>query len=279
MSAPASCFNHETGRHLSVGSARIYYELHGRDTDPPLVFLHGGMGTIEDFNGVLTRLQGRHWLIGIDSRGQGRSTLGSDGLSYQLIQTDVQAVLDHLGLRQVDVIGFSDGGIAALRLASASGASPGASSASRIRKLVCIGTDMSFEADGPLREIYQRVTPQSWRAKFPGTYDVYQRVNPEPAFDALVEAIVQMWQDTTPQGYPGGSVQRITSELLVVHGDDDHLVSRQRTFALAEQVKGARLLNIPFAGHVAHDDQPELAMLGINAFLQHQPDHLGGHPA
>lgn len=272
MNAPAPRFNHETGRHLTVGSARIYHELHGRDTDPPLVFLHGGMGTIEDFNGVLPRLQGRHWLIGIDSRGQGRSTLGSDGLSYALIQADVQAVLDHLGLKQVDVIGFSDGGIAALRLAAASPAAPGASPASRIRKLVCIGTDMSFKADGPLREIYQRVTPQAWREKFPETFEVYQRVNPEPAFDTLVETIVRMWQDEGPQGYPGDAVRRITSELLVVHGDDDHLVSRQNTWALVDQVKGARLLNIPFAGHVAHDDQPALAMLGVNLFLQHQAD-------
>ena len=267
MSAHAPTFDHQTGRHLTVGSALIYYELLGRDTDPPLVFLHGGMGSIEDFNGVLPRLQGRHWLIGIDSRGQGRSTLGSDGLSYELIQQDMEAVLDHLGLKQVDVIGFSDGGIAALRVA--------ARASSRIRKLVCIGTDVTFKADSPLREIYQRITPQSWREKFPATHEVYQRVNPAPDFDTLVKTIVGMWQDEGPQGYPGDSVQRITSDLLVVHGDDDHLVSRHNTWTLAEQVKGARLLNVPFAGHVAHDDQPELVMLGVNQFLQHEQEAVG----
>lgn len=46
----------------------------------------------------------------------------------------------------------------------------------------------------------------------------------------------------------------------------------QSTWALVDRVKGARLLNIPFAGHVAHVDQPELAMRGMNLFLQHQPE-------
>ncbi len=63
-------------------------------------------------------------------------------------------------------------------------------------------------------------------------------------------------------------MRQISCDLLVVRGDDDHLVSRANAFELAEAVQGAKLLTIPFAGHVVHEDQADTLMSVVNRFLE-----------
>ena len=64
-------FTHESGRAIPCGDASIFAEETGHPDGPVLILLHGGFGTIEDFNPILPAL-GRHFrLIGIDSRGHG----------------------------------------------------------------------------------------------------------------------------------------------------------------------------------------------------------------
>ena len=43
-------FNHQSGHHLAIDGAKIYYEVQGRTSDPALLLLHGGLGTTDDFN-------------------------------------------------------------------------------------------------------------------------------------------------------------------------------------------------------------------------------------
>lgn len=253
-------FDHSSGEHLTLDSAKIYFEVHGDNAGPPLLFLHGGLGTLRDFNGVLPLLKKRYRLIAIDSRGHGKSTLGTAAMSYQRLALDAAAVLQHLGVDRYSVLGFSDGGITALRMA--------AEADSRIDKLVAIGADKLLKPDDPVRKLLGGVTAESWTKKFPDTVALYKSLNPEPDFAALVEAIVPMWLDDSGSGYPGACVKRIRCPLLVVRGDEDHLVSRASVFELVEQVQDAKLLNIPFAGHEAHKDQAELVMASVNRFLE-----------
>lgn len=93
------------------------------------------------------------------------------------------------------------------------------------------------------------------------------RWNPEPDFDRFTEAVVAMWLDRTPSGYPGDAVAKIACPTLVVRGDDDHLVSRQDAVTLAERVENATLFNLPFAGHAAHQDRADLFASVLNRFL------------
>lgn len=253
-------FTHRGGEHLALDSARIYFEVHGDNAGAPLLLLHGGLGTLRDFNGVLPLLKKRYRLIAIDSRGHGKSTLGTAPLHYERLAFDAASVLRHLGVERCSVLGFSDGGITALRLA--------AQADSRIDKLVAIGTDKMLKPDDPVRQLLGSVTAESWEKKFPETVALYQSLNPQPDFAALVAAIVPMWLDDGGTGYPGESVKRIRCPLLAVRGDEDHLVSRASVLELVEQVPGAKLLNIPFAGHEVHKDQAELVMASVNRFLE-----------
>ena len=111
-------FNHRDGQHLDIDGARIYVEEQGNPDGPALLFLPGGFDQIETWNLLAPGLAATHRLIGIDSRGHGCSTLGPQPLSYRRLEEDVKAVVQHLGLAHYGVIGHSDGGIVALRLAA-----------------------------------------------------------------------------------------------------------------------------------------------------------------
>jgi valacyclovir hydrolase len=209
---------------------------------------------------LLPYLRAPRRLIAIDSRGHGASTLGSGPLSYARLQADVEAVVGELGLSRFDVLGFSDGGIVALRLA--------ASAESCIDRLVAIGTPYVLTADDPVRARYESVTAESWRTKFPESAAQYEALNPEPDLARLVRAVVPMWTDTGEDGYPGARIRTIRCPLLVVHGDDDPLVSRANSFELAQQVQGAKLFTLPFASHMVHHDQTALLMEVVERFFR-----------
>lgn len=258
-------FTHETGEYLEIDGAKIYYELAGDPAAPPLLFLHGGIGTIEEFNELIPAIGPSCRFIGIDSRGHGKSTLGlqpGEPLTYARLQKDVEGILGHLGISTLSIIGFSDGGIVASRLAAANGVN--------IEQLVTIGAHWQLEEDDRVRTIYNNVTSEGWRKKFPDTYEIYQYLNPEPDFDRLVKSAAQMWLDSTPDGYPGERIRNIACPMLIIRGDDDHLVTLESTAKLRALVKGAKLLNIPAAGHIAFNDQREILLLSLNQFLRNR---------
>jgi len=252
--------NHNSGEHLEIDGAKIYYEVTGDENSPALLVLHGGFGNLEDFNTILPDLDKDFRVIGIDSRGQGKSTLGEKPLTYEQIQKDVERILEHLDIVTLNIIGFSDGGIVAYRLASLTSLN--------VEKLVTIGSRWHLKNTEPTREMFLKVTGESWRRKFPATYDAYQRLNPEPDFDVLAQSLIKMWLDENSSGYPNEAVKNISCPLLIVRGDDDHLISREAVFELSLIVKGSRLLNIPFAGHAAFDEQKEIFMMSLNEFFK-----------
>ena len=260
-------FDHRCGRHLPINGTRIYVETLGDPSGPPLLMLHGGMGSIEDFNPLADQLAKRFRLVGIDSRGHGASSLGDGGLSYAMLQADIEAVAAQLELPRYDVLGFSDGGIAGLRMAAAAGA--------RIGKLVTIGAHAAPAAGDPAFDIYRKVTGAGMREKFPEMVKAYESVSPDKDFDKLTAALVAMWLDQGKDGYPGASCRDIRCELLVVRGDDDHLVSRASINDLLELVPKARYLSVPFAGHETHKDKTESVLLAVNEFLRREAPQPG----
>lgn len=66
-----------------------------------------------------------------------------------------------------------------------------------------------------------------------------------------------MWRNDTPGNYPGPLARSVRCPALIFGGDEDHLVPRQETVALAEAIENARLGIIPFGSHVPHRDHPD----------------------
>ncbi|MDO5633070.1 MAG: alpha/beta hydrolase [Paracoccus sp. (in: a-proteobacteria)] len=249
----------ENGRMIAVAGTSLYVAEAGRPDGVPVVLLHGGLGCRDDFAPLAAHLAGEYRLIAIDSRGHGRSALGPGALSYRRLEQDIAAVLTELGISGAGIIGHSDGGIVALRLAGSGSYQPGF--------VVAIGAHWHLPPDDPVRQIYQEITAGEWREMFAAQVERYQVENPAPDFDRLFDAVRAMWLGTGDDAYPGDLVRAITCPLLVVHGDDDFLVSRRQAFDLAEQVPGARLLNLPFASHTVAEDQPEDLLPALRQFI------------
>jgi pimeloyl-ACP methyl ester carboxylesterase len=253
-------FNHKSETYVKIDSAKIYYEEVGNPQKQPLIFLHGGFGNIEDFNGIIPLLENEYRIIGIDNRGQGKSTIGTNELTYERLEKDVAFIIKKLNLKNPVIVGFSDGGTAALRLACFNKLDIG--------KLILIGTSWHTKSLENSKVFLEAITPEKWKEKFPKTFEKYQSINPEPDFDYLTKAIVKMWIDEKETGHPDDDVQNINCPTLIIRGDKDHLISKQSTFELSEKIEDSNLANIPFCGHEVYAEQPNLLMNMINEFLR-----------
>jgi pimeloyl-ACP methyl ester carboxylesterase len=80
---------------------------------PPLLLIHGLMATGAMFEPVLARLSSRHRVILPDLRGCGRSRSLPPPYSTAHLADDLSHLLDHLGIRSVAVLGYSQGGAVA----------------------------------------------------------------------------------------------------------------------------------------------------------------------
>ena len=106
--------NPAAGRTFVFNGNRFYYEVYGRGL--PILLIHGNGESIGEFKGQIGNFSREHLVIAMDSRGQGKSELGTTPLSYEAMAEDVNALLEHLRLNHVRVLGQSDGGIIGLLL-------------------------------------------------------------------------------------------------------------------------------------------------------------------
>ena len=94
-------FNHKAGKYLEIDGASIYCEVIENIGKPTLLFLHGGIGNITDYNPIVPMFADNYHIVGIDSRGHGKSTLGTEKLTYKRLQLDAEAIINHLQLYDV----------------------------------------------------------------------------------------------------------------------------------------------------------------------------------
>jgi pimeloyl-ACP methyl ester carboxylesterase len=92
----------------------LYYEVYG--TGEPLLLVHGNGGSIASLAAQIEYFRDRYQVIAMDSRDHGRSGDSDGPLTYEKMADDLAALLDHLEVDPVDVLGWSDGGIEALLL-------------------------------------------------------------------------------------------------------------------------------------------------------------------
>ena len=106
--------NPAAGNTFVFDGTHFYYETYGEGA--PLLLIHGNGESIGSFKKQIGDFAIHHRVIAMDDRGQGRSELGTATLTYEQMAEDTNALLDHLRLKQVQVLGWSDGGIIGLLL-------------------------------------------------------------------------------------------------------------------------------------------------------------------
>lgn len=96
------------GAYVDNDGAHIWHASFGAGA--PVILLHGGLGHSGNWGHQIQPLvDAGHQVVVIDSRGHGRSSRDSRPYSYELMATDVFAVMDALGLNKAAIVGWSDG--------------------------------------------------------------------------------------------------------------------------------------------------------------------------
>ncbi|MCC6350765.1 MAG: alpha/beta hydrolase [Candidatus Eisenbacteria bacterium] len=241
------------GHHAELRGIRMYYELHG--SGPPLLLLHGGAGNGMQFEKQVPAFAATHLVIVPDCRAQGRTTDRPGPLTYHGMAEDVLALLDRLGLKRVDIMGWSDGGNIGLDLAMHH---PG-----RVAHLVTFGAN--FRPDGlePADVRWnQTATPDSFGA---GMREGWTKLNPQPGnYERAMAKILELWR-TQPR-WTAADLGRIRARCLICAGEHD-VVRPAHTAALARAIPGARTWIVPGASHGAMLEQPELVNAKVLEFL------------
>ncbi|WP_099204109.1 alpha/beta fold hydrolase [Scatolibacter rhodanostii] len=135
---------------IEVNSIQLAYEKSGQGT--PILLLHGNGGDHHIFDTLALKLQNEFTVYAVDSRNHGESSK-TEEYGYETMAEDIAAMIESLQLKNIAVVGFSDGAILALLLAIKH---PGL-----IHKMALLGvnlkpTDFIEEIYQELREMYEK---------------------------------------------------------------------------------------------------------------------------
>jgi pimeloyl-ACP methyl ester carboxylesterase len=200
----------ETG-YAPVNGLQMYYEIHGSGA-VPLLLLHGGLFNIDlQFGQVIPGLAKRRQVIAVDFQAHGRTGDIDRPLTSADLASDVEALLQHLGVSQVDVFGFSVGGAVGLYL--------GIKQPELIRKLIV--SSVSFHPDGDRPENSEAVGEMTvdMIADTPMEQD-YVTKSPNP--DKLQDLLDKLGAfDKDFPGWSEDEIRGIAAPTLITVGDCD----------------------------------------------------------
>lgn len=224
-----------------VNGIQMYYEIHG--DGPPLILLHGGLGNADCWEKQIPALSGRYKVIAVDSRGHGRSTFSERQISYDLMASDLIALMDHLNIRKAHVLGWSDGGIVGLDLAI--------NHPDRLNRLIAYGANYN-----PSGMRHDAMENENIKDYFEKAARDYQALSPDPSRrDEFEKNLGRMWE--SEPNFTAEQLRAITAPTLILDGDGDEAVSTEHTRELAGLIPRAELFLIPGTGHFAPWEKPE----------------------
>jgi pimeloyl-ACP methyl ester carboxylesterase len=84
---------------------------------PALLFLSGGFGTVQNWNRVIRRLDGKYRTVRFDARARGKSGRSAD-YSVRGAVDDIGRVVDATGIERPILVGWSHGATIAVRYAA-----------------------------------------------------------------------------------------------------------------------------------------------------------------
>lgn len=228
--------NPAAGAYLNVGDAKLYYEVYG--TGKPLVLLHGGVyGYISEFQNLIPRLAENFQVICIATRGHGKSEIGSEPFTYRQRADDAYKIIRSVTNDSTVVIGFSDGGYSALKLA--------ALYPQVVKKVVTIGV-----SDRPKGATSQKFnyTAASLMKSDSAFFSGRLKLMPEPGrWDESLSKLNKLYNDDYMSVETFGTIK---CPVLIMSGDRDAYHSVETVVKCARAIPNAQLAIIPGCGHV-----------------------------
>lgn len=268
-----------TTRLVDAAGTRFAYRRLGPDAGEPIVLLNHWGANLDNFDPRLAEgLAADRPLYALDYRGIGASG-GTAPLSVADMAADTIAMIRALGLKSVDLIGFSLGGFVAQQVLL--------DAPHLVRRAILAGT-------GPAGGTgIERVGPVSWPLIIKGlitfrdpkfylfftssaagkraataflerlkerTRDRDKAVSPK-SFLRQLKAI-RAWGLQAPQ-----PLDTIRTPVLVANGDHDIMVPSENSSDLARRIPGAQLVLYPDAGHGGIFQYHEAFLKKAKAFL------------
>lgn len=220
----------------------LHYERIGAGR--PLVLLHGGGNSFHgSFDKQIAEWSKTHEVIGIEQVGHGATPEADGPLTYGGMADDTAALLQKLGLKDVDVVGWSDGGNIALILALRH--------PELVRRVVVSGAN--FSPYGQLAADLRAMREKD--------------AHPDPKAKPFERKLNHMWLTSpTPSELSPALLAKIQAPVLVMSGDHDAILL-DHTIALYRALPHARLCVLPGTGHGTFLERPEWVNRIVEEFL------------
>lgn len=280
--SPATITTEDLTVDAPTGPVTFHLSTSGDPTSPPVLWLHGsgpGVTALTNWDAILTDVAGDFFNIAPDIIGFGDSThpdpppQGLKAFTDLRIETLV-ALLDHLGIDQVDLVGNSMGGIISLCFTLAH--------PERVRRIVLMGAGGApVPITGELLSLilfYEDPTVAAMAdlmTKFvadPAVFgDQLEHIAAERMPRATRPEVERSHRATFSAGDPlpinPDTMATVTQPVLVVHGDTDRLMPPECGEWYAEVLPNARLEVVEQAGHWLQIEHHDLFVKLVRDFL------------
>jgi pimeloyl-ACP methyl ester carboxylesterase len=276
--------SHQTAptQFVEAAGVRFAYRRFGKPGGPPLVFNMHFTGTMDHWDPLVTDgLAATREVILFNNEGIS-STSGETPNSVEIMAANAAAFIKGLGLAQVDVLGFSLGGMVAQALA---GAAPGL-----VRRLILVGTGprggegmatLTPEAQAVFGATYAN-PDEVWLGAFFTPSETSQAAGRsfltrfrlrkegrdpdigEQVAAAQLEAIGK-WGAPHPGAFD--YLRSIRQPTLVINGGNDVIVYTVNSLTLQQNLPNAQLILYPDANHGSQYQYPTLFVSDVTRFL------------
>jgi pimeloyl-ACP methyl ester carboxylesterase len=238
-----------------VNGIKLWYAEFGQSTGlgEPVLLVHGGLANSDYWSNQVRALVAAHYkVIVMDSRGHGRSSRNADPFGYDLMASDVVALLDYLKIPKVALVGWSDGAIIGLDIAM--------HHPDRLTRLFAFAAnfDPSGVANAPSADVDQYIARAGKE---------YEAHSPTPKeYKNFVAQITHMW-DSQPH-WTKADLAKIRVHTWIADGDHDEMVRHDQPRTLADWVPDSGLSIEPEVSHFAFLQNPDQFNADILRFLK-----------
>jgi pimeloyl-ACP methyl ester carboxylesterase len=244
--------------YAAVNGLQMYYEVYGEG--PPVLLLHGGLQTIaSSFSQQIPVFAQNHRVIAVEQMGHGHTADTGRELTYRGMAEDTAELLRKLKVTEVDVVGWSDGGIVGLILA--------AHHPKLVRRLIVAGANI--RPDGCTADFLAHVRalkPEDLKGSDRKDYDQF---SPDGAahFPVIFHKVTTLWLTApTPDDIDDEQLGRIEAPTLIMAGDHD-IVRLEHTMEIYQHIPHAQLCILPGTSHNTLDRRSDWVNPIVLSFL------------
>lgn len=237
-----------------INGIRVWYAIFGHGK--PVILLHGGLAN-SNYWGFQVPVLAKHYkVIVMDSRGQGRSTNDRKPYSYDLMASDVIALMDFLKIKKAAIIGWSDGADIGLDIAI--------HHPERLTKLFAFAANSSVSGEA---DISKSLVFNAYIAR---TKIEYEKLSSTPKqYKTLYNQINKMW--STQPNFTKKQLSSIKVPTWIVDADHDEAIKREDTEFMAAAIPNSGLLIQPWVSHFSFLQDPQQFNSDVLHFLEKNP--------